>query len=144
MDNTLIEDGIQKKVIIATPTTFIALLRAIAYGWRQEQVTKNAQEISILGRELYERMSTLVKHFDEIGSAIEKAMGAYNKVIGSMELRVLPSVRKFKELGVTGAEDIPILEQIDQTPRSLNFLDSDAHESNKLILETGESSAKDG
>jgi len=144
MDNTLIEDGIQKKVIIATPTTFIALLRAIAYGWRQEQVTKNAQEISILGRELYERMSTLVKHFDEIGSAIEKAMGAYNKVIGSMELRVLPSVRKFKELGVTGAEDIPILEQIDQIPRSLSFLDSDAHESNKLILETGESSAKDG
>jgi hypothetical protein len=61
-----------------------------------------------------------------------------------MELRVLPSVRKFKELGVTGAEDIPILEQIDQTPRSLNFLDSDAHESNKLILETGESSAKEG
>lgn len=78
-------------------------------------------------------MSTLVKHFDEIGSAIEKAMGAYNKVIGSMELRVLPSVRKFKELGVTGAEDIPILEQIDQTPRSLSFLDSDMNESKEKM-----------
>ena len=125
VDNTVIEDGIQKRVIIATPTTFIALLRAIAYGWRQEQVTKNAQEISILGKELYERMSILIKHFDDIGSAIEKAIGAYNKAIGSMELRVLPSVRKFKELGVTGAEEIPILEQIDQIPRNLSILESD-------------------
>jgi DNA recombination protein RmuC len=133
VDSTLIEDGIQKRVIIATPTTFIALLRAIAYGWRQEQITKNAQEISILGKELYERIHTLVKHFVDIGSAIGKAMDSYNKVIGSMELRVLPSVRKFKELGVTGAEEIPVLEQIDKTPRSLSLLESESNESEKSL-----------
>ena len=125
IDNTIIEDGIQKRVIIATPTTFIALLRAIAYGWRQEQMTKNAQEISELGRQLYERMNTLVQHFDSIGSNLEKAIGAYNKAVGSMESRILPSVRRFKELGVTGADEIPVVEQIDQTPRSLSLLDSD-------------------
>lgn len=133
VDGTLIEDGIQKRVIIATPTTFIALLRAIAYGWRQEQITKNAQEISTLGKELYERIYTLVKHFVDIGYAIGKAMDSYNKVIGSMELRVLPSVRKFKELGVTGAEEIPILEQIDKTPRTLSLLESESNESEKSL-----------
>ena len=133
VDSTLIEDGIQKRVIIASPTTFIALLRAIAYGWRQEQITKNAQEISILGKELYERIHTLVKHFVDVGSAIGKAMDSYNKVIGSMELRVLPSVRKFKELGVTGAEEIPVLEQIDKTPRSLSLLESESNESEKSL-----------
>jgi DNA recombination protein RmuC len=131
VDGTLIEDGIQKRVIIATPTTFIALLRAIAYGWRQEQMTKNAQEISTLGKELYERIYTLVRHFIDIGSAIGKAMDSYNKAVGSMELRVLPSVRKFKELGVTSAEEIPVLEQINRIPRSLNFLESGSHESEK-------------
>lgn len=119
IDNTIIEDGIQKRVIIATPTTFIALLRAIAYGWRQEQITKNAQEISELGRQLYERMSTLVQHLENIGSNLEKAISAYNKAVGSMESRILPSVRRFKELGVTGAEEIHVIEQIDQIPRRL-------------------------
>jgi len=123
VDNSLIEDGIQKKVIIATPTTFIALLRAIAYGWRQEQVTKNAQEISDLGRQLYERMVTLVQHFENVGKSLEKAIGSYNRAVGSMESRVLPSVRKFRELGVTGAEEMPILEQVDQVPRNLSLLD---------------------
>jgi len=131
VDGTLIEDGIQKRVIIASPTTFIALLRAIAYGWRQEQITKNAEEISTLGKELYERIYTVVKHFIDIGSAIGKAMDSYNKVVGSMELRVLPSVRKFKELGVTSAEEIPVLEQINRVPRSLNFLESGSHEGEK-------------
>ncbi len=121
IDNTLIEEGIQKRVFIATPTTFIALLRAIAYGWRQEQMTKNAQQISLLGKELYERMRTIVEHFDDLGNAIEKAIGAYNKAVGSMESRILPSIRKFKELGVTGAEEIPVIEQIEQKPRSLFF-----------------------
>jgi DNA recombination protein RmuC len=123
MDNTLIEDGIQKRVIIATPTTFIALLRAIAYGWRQEQITKNAQEISELGRQLYERINTLVQHFDSIGANLEKAIGSYNKAVGSMESRILPSVRRFKELGVTGADEIPVMEQIDQKPRNLSILE---------------------
>ena len=123
VDSSLIEDGIEKRVIIATPTTFIALLRAIAYGWRQEQVTKNAQEISDLGRQLYERMLTLVQHFETVGKSLERAIGSYNKAVGSMESRVLPSVRKFKELGVTGSEEIPVLEKVDQVPRNLSLLD---------------------
>jgi DNA recombination protein RmuC len=123
VDSSLIEDGIEKRVIIATPTTFIALLRAIAYGWRQEQVTKNAQEISDLGRQLYERISTLAQHFDNVGKGLEKAIGSYNKAVASMESRVLPTVRKFRELGVTGAEEIPVLDQVDQVPRPLSLLD---------------------
>ncbi len=122
-DPTLIEDGIERKVIISTPTTFIALLRAIAYGWRQEQVTKNAQQIGVLGKELYERMSTLARHFSELGTAIERSISSYNKIVGSMESRVLPSVRKFRELGVSGAEEVPVIEQIDQKPRNLSLLD---------------------
>ncbi len=122
-DPTLIEDGIEKRVIISTPTTFIALLRAIAYGWRQEQVTKNAQQIGVLGKELYERMSTLAKHFGELGTAIERSISSYNKIVGSMESRVLPSVRKFRELGVSGAEEVPVIQQIDQKPRNLSLLD---------------------
>jgi DNA recombination protein RmuC len=123
IDNSLIEDGIEKRIIVATPTTLIALLRAIAYGWRQEQVTKNAQQISMLGKELYERMSKMARYFGDLGSAIEKSISSYNKVVGSMESRVLPSVRKFRELGATGAEEIPPLEQVDQKPRNLSLLD---------------------
>ncbi len=119
-DNKLIEDSSMKKVILATPTTFIALLKAIAYGWQQEQMTKNAQEISKLGKELYERISTMSGHFGDLGSAIGKALEAYNRAVGSMESRVLPSVRRFKELGVAGSEEIPVLEPIDQKPRSID------------------------
>jgi DNA recombination protein RmuC len=123
MDNTLIEDGIQKRVIIATPTTFVALLSAIAYGWRQEQVTRNAQEISELGKQFYERMHTLVQHFEGLGSSLDKAVGAYNKTVASLETRVLPSVRRFRELGVTGTAEIPAVEQIDQKPRNSGILE---------------------
>ena len=74
------------------------------------------------GKELYERISTIAGHFDDLGTAIGRGVDAYNKVIGSMELRVLPTVRKFKELGVTGSEDIPALEQIDRKPRNIGIL----------------------
>lgn len=122
-DTSLIEDGIQRRVIIATPTTFIALLRAIAFGWRQEQMTKNAQLIGVLGKEMYERMSTLAKHFNDLGSAIGKSVDTYNRVVGSMETRVLPSVRRFRELGVAAPEEIPVIEQKEQRPKNLSFLD---------------------
>lgn len=131
VDNNLIEDGIQKRVILATPTTFIALLRAIAYGWRQEQLTKNAQVISDLGRQLYERMNVLIQHFENIGVNLEKAIGAYNKAVASLETRVLPSVRRFRELGITSASEISVVEQIDQTPRNLNMLESESVSNNK-------------
>ncbi len=122
-DGSLIEEGARKKVIVATPTTFIALLRSVAYGWRQEQVAKNAQEISGLGKELYERISTLARHFEELGGSIGKVVDRYNKAVGSMEARVLPTARRFRDLGATGAEEIPVLEKIDQSPRALQSTD---------------------
>ncbi|MDR2018356.1 MAG: DNA recombination protein RmuC [Syntrophobacterales bacterium] len=124
MDTTLIEDGIQKNVIIATPTTFIALLRAIAFGWRQEQITKNAHEVRLLGRELYERVSKMTEHLDALGNAIRRGTEAYNKTIGSLEARVLPSVRRFKDLGVEGTE-IPLLKQVDNSPRKVETMAED-------------------
>lgn len=117
-DRLLIEDGIEKGVIIATPTTFIALLRAIAFGWRQEQITKNAREVTLLGRELYERVAIVVRHFEDLGNGIRRVTDAYNRTVGSMEARVLPTVRKFKDLGVTGSGEIPVLLKVDRAPRS--------------------------
>lgn len=119
-DHSLIEDGINKKVILATPTTLIALLRAVAYGWRQEQIGQNAQEISNLGKQVYERMKTLADHLNDIGRGLEKANTSYNKAVGSLEARVLPAVRRFKDLGAVSGADIPIVESIESGPRIAN------------------------
>jgi DNA recombination protein RmuC len=118
-DRQLIDDGMQKKVVLATPTTLIALLRSAAYLWQQEKIELNAKEISRLGSELYERLKTFLGHFENLGSSIKRAVESYNKAVGSMESRVLTSARKFKELGATAGEEIAELEPIDETPRAL-------------------------
>lgn len=105
-DPSLIEEGVNQRVILATPTTLISLLRAVAYGWRQEQVARNAQAISAAGQELYERVATLVEHLVRLGGAIGNAVRSYNEAIGSLEARVLPSARKLKELGAGGKKDV--------------------------------------
>jgi DNA recombination protein RmuC len=121
-DPKLIEDGSIKKVILATPTTFIALLKAVAYGWQQEQITKSAQEINKLGKELYERFSIVIEHFAKTGAAMCKAVESYNEGVRSMESRLIPSIRKFKELGVSSAKEIVSPEEIGQTTKSAEHL----------------------
>jgi len=116
-DRTLIEDGMEKRVVLATPTTLIALLRAIAYGWRQEQIEKSAQVVSDLGRQLYDRIRTFLSHFEEIGSALKRAVDSYNDAAGSLASRVLVSARRFKELGAATGEEIVEVPLIDEVPR---------------------------
>ncbi len=115
----LIDDGMQKKVVLATPTTLISLLRSAAYLWQQEKITQNAKEISDLGKELYERLKTFLGHFQTVGTSMERAVESYNKAVGSMESRVLVSARKFKELGAAAGDEIPELDPVDEAPRAL-------------------------
>ena len=120
-DTGLIEHGVLNKVIPASPTTLIALLKAINYGWNQEKLARNAQEISVLGKELHERLRHLATHITAVGTGLDRAVESYNKAVGSMESRVLVSARKFAELGASVAEDIPELEPIETTARALSF-----------------------
>jgi DNA recombination protein RmuC len=113
-DQRLIEDALERRVVLATPATLIALIRAVAYGWRQEQVAKNAKELSEAGRQLHERVKVFVEHVSEIGLGLEKANKAYNSAVRSMETRVLPSARRLKELGATAGHDIPALSPVAQ------------------------------
>jgi len=119
-DPTLIEFGVGSNVIMATPTTLIALLRAVAYGWRQELLAQNAKEISNLGRELYKRLSDMGGHVAKVGKSLHQATEAYNKAVASLESRVLPSARKFKDLGIAAGEtEIEELIPVETVPRAL-------------------------
>jgi DNA recombination protein RmuC len=102
-DSSLVEYAVSERVMIASPTTLISLLRTVHYGWQQERIAEEAQRISALGRELYERLATLGRHFEKVGGHLDKAVGAYNEAVGSLENRVLVSARRFKELGATAA-----------------------------------------
>jgi len=119
-DPSLIEFGVDEKVIVASPTTLIALLRAVAYGWRQELLAENAREISELGRDLHKRLADMGKHLTRLGKSLGTATSAYNSAVGSLESRVLVSARKFKEMGSAGASvDIDDLPRVEASVRQL-------------------------
>ncbi|HTU41277.1 MAG TPA: DNA recombination protein RmuC [Candidatus Aquilonibacter sp.] len=120
-DSSLIEQGVLQRVIPASPTTLIALLKAINYGWNQEKLARNAQQISALGKELHDRLRLLASHITSVGTGLDRAVESYNKAVGSLESRVLVSARKFAELGASVADDIPELEPIETTARALSF-----------------------
>ena len=147
-DPSLIEFGATgntKRVIPASPTTLIALLRAVAYGWQQEAVARDAQQIADAGRKLYEAVGKLARHFDTLGTRLRGSIDAYNDAIGSLEGNVLVKARKFKELQTAnGSEDIKALEPVDRVPRMLQapeltdglpFHDVDADEQETVEVE---------
>ncbi|MCZ8129905.1 MAG: DNA recombination protein RmuC [Steroidobacteraceae bacterium] len=123
-DPSLIETGIRQRVILATPTTLIALLRTVAYGWRQEALAEDARAIAALGKELYDRVATMAGHWADMGQGLRKALTSYNEAVGSLEVRVLPSLRRFRELNIGGdnrrAEDkLEDVKSIEFVPREL-------------------------
>ena len=118
-DPALIEFGVGKRVIPASPLTLIALLRAVSYGWQQEKVARNAKEVSDLGKELYDRVRRMGDHFDDLAKGLARAVDSYNRTVGTLESRVLVTARRFKELGVSASEPIQELSPVDQTPRVL-------------------------
>jgi DNA recombination protein RmuC len=118
-DPSLIQQGVDQQVLIATPTTLIALLRAVHYGWQQEKVAENAREISELGRELHTRIGTVAEHVQRLGKRLGGAVDAYNQAVGSLETRVLVSARRFADHGVVGHDkQIAPIDPIDVVPRS--------------------------
>src|SRR5688500_5002324 len=119
-DGTLIEDCLKNRVIVATPTTLIALLKAIEFGWRQEEVTQNAEEIRKHGKDLYERIAVLAGHFARLGANIDNVVTTYNAAIGSLESRVLVTARKISELGARTDKELPEPQLVDARPRELS------------------------
>jgi DNA recombination protein RmuC len=116
-DPALIEWGAGERVILASPITLIALLRAVAYGWHQERIAGNAQQISDLGREMYDRMRVVAEHVEHLGTALNRAVEAYNQTVGSMETRLLTTARRLKELGAGNGKELPAVEGIDRVAR---------------------------
>jgi DNA recombination protein RmuC len=119
VDPALLEDAAQARVVLAGPATLIALLKAIAYGWRQEAVADNARRVSELGRELHQRIAKVSGYFARLGQALAHSVEAYNQAVGSLESRVLVTARRFSELGAGSSEEIEAIAIVDHTPRSL-------------------------
>jgi len=117
LDHTLIEDALSQNVILATPTSFVALLRAVAYGWRQETLTENAEVIREVGQDLYGRLATFAEHLSRLGRSLDNSVDAFNKAVGSYDSRILPGAKKFKELGVTAMKEPPGLTPVRRTTR---------------------------
>jgi len=110
----------QKKVVIATPVSLFCLLKSVAYGWQQEAIAKNAEAISDLGKDLYDRVQSLWNHLDDLRKGLIRAIEAFDATVGSLESRVFPGVRKFKDLGATTGANIELMQPIARPPRALS------------------------
>jgi DNA recombination protein RmuC len=119
-DSTLMDRAISRRVLLATPSTLIALLKAAAYGWRQESISKNAEEISVLGRQLYDRLATFSDNLEKIGRSLDTALKGYNAAVGSFEASVLPGARRFAELGARGAKELVAPGSVETMPRDVS------------------------
>ena len=118
-DPSLLEDALKSRVILATPTSFVALLRAVAYGWRQSALAENAQKIREVGEEMYARLATFAEHFVNVGKGLDNAVGNFNKAVGSFETKLMPGARKFIEMGVAAKKELPEPEPIERAAREL-------------------------
>jgi len=116
-DPGLIEFAVGKGVIPASPTTLITVLKAVAYGWQQERIARNAEAIRDLGIELHSRMRTVAEHLARMRKGLEGAVSGYNAAVGSLEARVLPTARRLRDLGASSGEEIEVLEPVDAVPR---------------------------
>ncbi|SMC23364.1 DNA recombination protein RmuC [Desulfacinum hydrothermale DSM 13146] len=117
-DPDLIETAMQQRVVLATPTTLIALLRAVAYGWQQQEMARNAEVISRLGRELHERLARMTSYLQDMGTHLTRAVDSYNRTVGALERRVLVSARRFQDLGIPTKGEIPECDSVGVTPRT--------------------------
>jgi DNA recombination protein RmuC len=122
----LLEDALHQKVILATPTSLVALLKAVAYGWRQVALEENAKQVQAIGEELYKRLSTFSGHISKLGRQLGSSVDSYNQAVGSLERNVLPGARKFSELGVAARKEIDELTPLEKAPREVNVLTADA------------------
>jgi DNA recombination protein RmuC len=115
----LLEEALRNKVVLATPSSLVALLKAIAYGWRQLSLERNAEEIRKLGQELYERLTPFMAHLARLGRELESGVKAYNDAVGSLERKVLPGARRLTELGIRGRQELAAPTEIETAPREL-------------------------
>lgn len=118
-DPDLIDSALSQQIILATPTSFVALLKAVAYGWRQLALAENAEEIRNLAEDLYSRLSVFVGHLNKVGRQLASSVENYNRAVGSLERKVLPGARKFVELGVHAKKELETLEALESMPREL-------------------------
>jgi DNA recombination protein RmuC len=126
-DDKLLEDAFANHVILATPTTLVALLRSVAYGWQQASISENAEHVRDLAQELYKRLHSFCSHLQKVGKNLDDSVTNYNKAIGSLERQVLPGARKFTELGIQAKDELPLIDEIEKKARDIPTRQQDKH-----------------
>jgi len=126
-DAKLLEDAFSNRVILATPTTLVALLRSVAYGWQQASISENAEHVRDLAQDLYKRLYSFCSHLQKVGKNLDDSVSNYNKAIGSLEKQVLPGARKFTELGIQAKDELPLIDEIEKKTREIQTTQQDNH-----------------